>query len=280
MSISNRGNFCPHRFLAMRTMVKNLCRCGKDIRETMNTIFRKEFWRAFRDVIFPESCICCGAGLKRNNGISFCQICLQHVSLIQEPFCTTCGKPFDRSAGESHLCSFCLKKRWFFTRARAVVCYQGPVAAAVKTFKYKGRMYGLETFAALTRQFYMYHPQPEPDMILPVPLHPRRLRKRGFNQSLVLCRKLFSKSKTKINPLVLKRPHWTRPQTGLNGAERRRNVRNAFRVKNPEQITNKRILLVDDVFTTGSTVNECARILLKSKADEVEVFTFARVADR
>jgi ComF family protein len=153
------------------------------------------------------------------------------------------------------------------------------MAAAVRTFKYNGKMYGLETFAILARQYYMHHPEPEPDLIIPVPLHPARLRKRGFNQSLVFCRKLFSRSKAKIDPLVLQRPQWTRPQTGLNGAERRRNVRNAFQVKKPEKIKNKRILLVDDVFTTGSTVNECAMILLKNKAAEVEVFTFARVAD-
>ena len=247
---------------------------------TMSAIYWKEFWHAFRDVIFPESCLGCGKGLNRCNGISFCQICLQNVIFIQEPFCTTCGSPFAKSSGESHLCSFCLKKRWYFTQARAAVYYQGPVAAALKTFKFNGRMYGLETFAAMTRQYYLHHPRPEADLILPVPLHPRRLRKRGFNQSLVLCRKLFSKSKAKIEPLILERPHWTRPQTGLNRAERKKNVRNAFRVKNQEKIKNKRILLVDDVFTTGSTVNECARILLKNKAAEVEVFTFARVTEQ
>jgi len=246
----------------------------------MNNIFRKEFWQVFRNVIFPECCLGCGAGLKRYSEIAFCQACRQNVNLIQEPFCTTCGKPFDKSAGESHLCSLCLKSRWHFTHARAVVCYRGPVVEAVKNFKYNGKMYGLETFAALTRQYYKYHPRPKHDLILPVPLHPRRLRKRGFNQSLVLCRKLFPKSKEKIDPGVLVRPLWTRPQTGLNGAERRKNVKNAFRVNDPDRVENKRILLVDDVFTTGSTVNECALILLKNKAAGVEVFTFTRAAGR
>jgi ComF family protein len=166
------------------------------------------------------------------------------------------------------------------TQARAVVCYQAPVAEAVRIFKYNGKMHGLETFAALTRQYYLHHPLPEPEFILPVPLHPKRLRKRGFNQALVLCRKLFPKIKERIDSHVLERHQWTLPQTGLNGAERRRNVKNAFRIKNPEKIKNKKILLVDDVFTTGSTVNECARILLKNKAADVEVFTFARATDR
>ncbi len=154
------------------------------------------------------------------------------------------------------------------------------MAEAVKVFKYNGKMHGLETFAALTRQYYLHHPPPEPDFILPVPLHPKRLRERGFNQALVLGRKLFSKSKEKIDPHILDRHQWNRPQTGLKGAERRRNVKNVFRVKKPEKVKNKKILLVDDVFTTGATVNECARILLKNKAAGVEVFTFARATDR
>jgi len=246
----------------------------------MSNIFRTELWSDFLDIFFPECCLACSTGLKRRQDISFCQSCLQNVRLIRTPLCTTCGKPFEKSAGESHLCGYCLTHGWHFTQARAVVYYQTPVAEAVKGFKYNGKMYGLETFAALARQYYLYHPFPEPDLILPVPLHSKRLRKRGFNQALVLGRKLFSKSKEKIDPHILDRPQWTRPQTGLKGTERRRNVKNAFRVKKPEKIKNKKILLVDDVFTTGATVNECARILLKSKAAEVEVFTFARAIEQ
>ena len=140
-------------------------------------------------------------------------------------------------------------------------------------------MYGLETFAALARQYYLHQSMPEPDLILPVPLHPKRLRARGFNQALVLGRKLFPKNKKRIDPHVLERHQWTVPQTGLKRTERRRNVKNAFRIKNPEKIKNKKILLIDDVFTTGATVNECARILLKNKAADVEVFTFARAVE-
>jgi len=252
----------------------------KNNTEIQAMIIIKEFLQAFVNTIFPECCIGCGARLQGCSEISFCQACLQNVSFIQEPFCTTCGKPFDKSTGESRLCSFCLKSSWHFTHARAVVNYRGPVAEAIKIFKYHGKMFGLKTFATMTRQYCMYHPQPEHDVIIPVPLHPKRLRKRGFNQSLVLCRKLFPESKKKIAPRILLRQQWTRPQTGLNRAERRRNVRNAFRVKDPDKVKNKRILLVDDVFSTGSTVNECAMVLLKNKAAGVAVFTFARAADR
>ena len=232
------------------------------------------------DTFFPVACLSCGIGLQGGRNISFCQACLQDVRLILAPYCTTCGKPFNAAAGENHLCGYCLKHGWHFSRARAVVYYHAPVAEAVKVFKYNGKMHGLETFEALTRQYYQHHPLPAPDLILPVPLHPKRLRKRGFNQALVLGRKLFSKSKERIDPHVLERHQWTCAQTGLSGAERRRNVKNVFRIKNPEKVKNKKILLVDDVFTTGATVNERARILLQNKAKDVEVFTFARATDR
>jgi len=201
---------------------------------------------------------------------------VQDVRLIHEPICTVCGRPFDKAYGENHLCGSCLRRGWYFKRARAVVRYQGSIAEAVRSFKYNGRMHGITTFAALTQEYFLHQPRPQPDLILPVPLHPRRLRRRGFNQALLLGRRLFPQDRDKIDPHILERQTPTLPQTGLSASERRRNVRNAFRLRHPAKIRNKKILLVDDVFTTGATVNECARVLLKNKADEIEVFTFAR----
>ena len=88
--------------------------------DKIRRIFRTELWTALRDILFPERCLACGAGLQGCKDISYCQACLQNVRFIQEPFCTTCGKPFDNSAGESHLCGYCLKHEWHFTKARAV----------------------------------------------------------------------------------------------------------------------------------------------------------------
>jgi len=245
----------------------------------MRKIFRSELWLSFLDSIFPGHCLACGTGLKGRQEISYCGICLQSVRLIQEPFCTLCGKPFEKANGINHFCGSCLRKGWHFKQARAVVSYQPPITEAVKVFKYRGKMHGLATFTALSQHFFQQHPQEEPDLIIPVPLHIRRLRQRGFNQALILSQKIFSAYRGKINPHILERRHWNKPQTGLQGAERHRNVKNAFMVRRPENIYNKKILLVDDVFTTGATVNECARVLLKNKAATVSVFTFARVID-
>ena len=235
--------------------------------------------QAARDILFPLSCLGCSAVLQERQKISYCTTCLEDVRLLREPFCTTCGKPFDQAAGESHLCSYCLVNGRHFKQARAVVRYQPPVTEAVKMFKYRGKMHGLATFAALAQQYFVHQPLEQPDLLVPVPLHIKRLRQRGFNQALILCREIFPAYRDRVDPHVLERRFGTKPQTGLSAAERSRNVRNAFTVRRPEKIKNKKILLVDDVYTTGATVNECARVLNKSQAAEVHVFTFARTID-
>ncbi|MDX1774988.1 MAG: ComF family protein [Desulfobulbales bacterium] len=242
----------------------------------MGKSIRNGLWPALLDILFPERCLACGTGMKSHENISYCASCRQEIRLICEPFCITCGKPFDQAGGANHLCGFCLINDWHFQQARAAVGYRSPVTEAVKTFKYGGKMYGLATFAALAQQYLLAQPLPDPDVIVPVPLHNKRLRQRGFNQAFILSKKIFPEWKHKIDPHILFRHQWSRPQTSLTGAERRRNVKNAFKVGRPDKIKNKKVLLVDDVFTTGATVNECARVLMGSHASEVVVFTFAR----
>jgi ComF family protein len=245
--------------------------------DDMGNVMKVKLWEPLRDILFPQCCLACNIRLSGHGVVSFCQTCLEEVRLISEPFCSSCGKPFLKSAGGNHLCSNCLKGEYHFSRARAAVYYQGPIVEAVKEFKYNGRMHGLETFASIVSLHHKYYPFSEPEIIIPVPLHPARLKKRGFNQALVLCRRFFPHLKKKIEPFVLERQKKTESQTGKSSVERHRNVRGAFGVKKTDKLRGKNVLLVDDVFTTGATVNECAKILLKNRASEVEVFTFARV---
>jgi len=119
----------------------------------------------------------------------------------------------------------------------------------------------------------------KPDLIIPVPLHKKRLRQRGFNQALELARLFFPGEKRRIQPTILLRSRWTTPQTGLDGKHRRRNLAGAFQVRDARRVQGQRILLIDDVLTTGSTVNECARVLRQNGAGNVEVLTLARVFD-
>ena len=235
--------------------------------------------QAAREICFPASCLACKGDLQGRPDFLFCDSCMAQVCLIHAPLCTCCGKPFDKAAGASHYCSQCLTRPYHYKQARAVVKYLPPVAKAVQDFKYRSQTAGLSTFANLLNFHLRQSPLPEVDTIVPVPLHKKRLQQRGFNQALVLARKFFPQDLKKIAPLALERRAFTQPQTGLNKADRNRNVKNAFAVRQPGSIQNKKVLLVDDVYTTGATVNECARILIRSSAREVHVLTLARAVD-
>jgi len=243
----------------------------------MRTCFGK-LARACQDLCFPPACLACGARLPDSVGPLFCSACAVHVRLLNEPLCRCCGRPFPWAAGESHTCGPCLKKPWQFTAARAVLYYSEPVAQAVHAFKYRGNTTGLAPFRQLKDRLRHLDSLADADLIVPVPLHVHRLRERGFNQALLLARALFPAQRRRITPFLLTRTRLTVSQTGLSGGDRRRNLKNAFAVVAPEQVAGQRILLVDDIFTTGSTANECARTLRRAGALEVRVLTLARVS--
>lgn len=169
-----------------------------------------------------------------------------------------------------------MQQKWYFTRARSLVIYNEIVARAILSFKFGGKKEALKTFRTFKELSGMPEDIAHADFIVPVPLHEKRLRKRGFNQASLLALSFFPKEKDKIKNTMLFRKRKTIPQTGLDGSSRRKNIKNAFWVKDPEKIKGKNIILIDDVFTTGTTVNECARVLVKSGAKRVDVLTLAR----
>ena len=170
-----------------------------------------------------------------------------------------------------------------FVRARAWACYptqdseDHPLREVVQRFKY-GRKVSLGKPLARLMAIACRDLLPERalDVIIPVPLHPKRLRWRGFNQSVILARVVGSQWNLPIDPFVLVRPRETPPQTQLSEEERRRNVRRAFSVNPAKSIEGKSVLLIDDVYTSGATVNECSRALKRGGAREVYVLTLAR----
>ncbi len=148
---------------------------------------------------------------------------------------------------------------------------------AIQRFKYNSETHLISSLGALLSSFAKeWVPNPNNFLTIPVPLHRRRLRERGFNQSLLLAKVLASYLGTQLDYLSLIRKRYTRAQTGLKREERRKNVKDAFSVLNSEIIEDKNIILVDDVFTTGHTLNECARTLKKSGAIAVICLTLAR----
>jgi ComF family protein len=236
------------------------------------------------DWLYPARCRACGGGIVGRDSQYFCAGCWSEIRLVSHPLCTVCGRPFLDASGDDHVCGVCLTRRCRFNAARAWACYpreeiaEDPLRQVIQKFKY-GRKVSLgkslgRLMANGCEEFLNNRPI---DTIIPVPLHPKRLRWRGFNQSVLLARQVSRAYRLPMDPFALVRDKPTLAQTQLSEEERRKNVRGAFSVHSLESVQGKAILLVDDVYTSGATVNECSRVLLRARAKEVYVLTLARV---
>lgn len=241
----------------------------------------------------PDYCGVEGSPFDRLSKFSFeallapylCHGCLTGFRPVRSPLCTMCGIMFRSREDNDHLCGNCIRQPKKFYRARAVGLYTPGFIELVHKFKYAGRTQLAMPFGILMLAAYLRNWKPDDiDLIIPVPLHRKRLRQRGFNQAFLLVSNWgriagemnlrLAGVATEKKALVRKRH--TAPQTGLGRADRKRNIKKAFGIAEPAKINNKRLLLVDDVYTTGATVNECAGVLLKNGAERVDVLTLAR----
>lgn len=234
---------------------------------------------AILTVLYPHRCLACAKIITRQQ--SFCVTCQQFIYPIHSPFCLRCGLPFTTTIGPDHLCTRCQSQPPAFRQARAWALYQTggttpqPLSEAIQRFKYHRRLSTGKELAQLGGSHVPFQSQ-QYDCVIPVPLHVKRLRWRGFNQSLLLARAIGRRLQVTVDPLLLERTRPTLPQTQFNEQQRHTNVRGAFAVTDPARVQGKFLLLIDDVYTSGSTVNECARVLRKAGATAVDVFTLAR----
>lgn len=239
--------------------------------------------------LYPHRCLGCEAIIASED--LFCPTCEQAVCPLVTPLCERCGVPF--LTGPDRSCGRCLRQPPAFARARAWAYYESaahtvqPLSAAIKRFKYGRNMSTGKLLAQLCVMHFGATDLPlgtSPyDLILPVPLSLDRLRWRGFNQSLLLAQAIGKSYRISVDPFRLTRMRPTLPQTRLTESERKSNVRGAFCVvaqNGQNSLKRKRVLVVDDVYTSGATVEECARVLYKSGAREVDVFTLARAVFR
>lgn len=240
--------------------------------------------RSFIDLIYPPRCTVCSAFIQENNeffnqkAFSLCRECLNDFTPIASPLCPICGMPFSVGS-EDHVCEACLKKRPFFDRTRAPFLYDGRLMTAIHRFKYGGRSHLAGTLGPLLASFATSRFDDLTDpLVMPIPLHPKRLRERGFNQSLLLARPVAKELKAELDFLSLRRIRYTLPQIGLKSDERRKNVRRAFVLHAGKSVQDRTVILVDDVATTGSTLNECSRVLKKAGAEKVFGLVLARTA--
>lgn len=235
------------------------------------------FLRALLDTFFPPLCHVCRSFVPDAGGIHLCAACRDKVAPVRSPLCPVCGLPFATEDGIDHPCGPCLTTRPPFDAARSAARFEGPVQALIHRFKYGGKVHLARPLGLLAAESLSdFVPAGGADFIVPVPLHRRRLRERGFNQAQLLGRVLAKQWRIPLSVDNLRRIRWTEPQTGLAADDRRRNVRGAFRVADPSRFRERRLLLVDDVYTTGGTVTECARALKAAGAGEVLAVTVAR----
>ncbi|MBW1776068.1 MAG: ComF family protein [Deltaproteobacteria bacterium] len=272
------------------------------------------WWAPFRDALFPPRCLICGVfhdsrpdpdqvrgtdamddsrlfktpfadGMAHVLGSFACPVCMPEFIPIASPLCPVCGVMFPGGQGPDHLCPACDKTVRAFGKARALGAYEQGWMKAVHRLKYDGKIQlgrplGLLLFSAFCR---IWETDPV-DRIIPVPLNRRRLKERGFNQAWLLVRDWPRYSRKtgrpdfeyRISDDVLVRTRWERSQTGLGKKERAAGIRDAFAVKSPAKVKGERILLVDDVHTTGATVEACATALTRAGARQVDVLTLAR----
>jgi ComF family protein len=219
-------------------------------------------------LFFPTLCPVCGKNSDLLKESPFCSGCWSLIARYSGPHCRICSLPLPSEYAS--VCGTCLKETPPFSRAMTFGVYEGVLAEAIHQLKFYGQRRLAQPLGALlfTLDF------PAVDGIVPVPLHRRNLRKRGFNQSLLLARILSRKLGVPLFMDILTKTRLTPPQVGLSAKERVMNIRNAFAVNG--HIKNLRLFLVDDVMTTGATVSECSKQLRKAGAKEVIVLTLAR----
>lgn len=237
----------------------------------------KRWLNAALGLVYPEVCQVCGEQRAGPAESFICQECRATVRFIEPPFCARCGLPFEGEITGSFECSNCRERDWPFVRARSAVVAQGKLLDVIHRYKYNRAMW-FEPFLAdlLVRKAKPELALETWDFIIPVPLHPTKLREREFNQAERLARRLSAETGIPLQTRWLRRVLPTKTQTLLSREERLANVKRAFSLRGVPPVAGKRLVLVDDVFTTGATTAACAEILHGAKAASVCVWTVAR----
>ena len=229
-------------------------------------------------LLFPASCPACGTAVEEVRRCPLCPPCAGRITPPAPPWCGRCGKSLAGLGAGVTVCAACrVKKSFPVDQAVSAAAYETPVKELVACLKYEGKL-SVAPFLAelLTREIRRHLGEDPADLIVPVPLHPVRLRERSFNQSVILAQQLAWKTGLPCfnKGLIRRRP--TRPQTELSALQRRGNMRGAFALGTIPRLQSARVLLIDDVFTTGATAEACARVLKEAGAGRVVLASVAR----
>lgn len=221
------------------------------------------------DAVFPPACPVCGRPLGYDGGQRerICRECMHKIKYIKEPYCIKCGKQIDSEADE--YCYDCKRKKHSYDRGVAVYLYTDAVKQSIYRFKYKNKREYASFYAHEAADRYEgLIAQWGIDVIIPVPMFPAKQRRRGYNQAELIARELGKCLNIPVNTEILTRSKKTIPMKELNDIERRKNVENAFNIQ-INVVKYKKILLVDDIYTTGATIDQCSKVFKQHSAEAV-----------
>ncbi|MCE3233438.1 MAG: competence protein ComF [Rickettsiaceae bacterium] len=234
----------------------------------------KPLFKSALDTIFPPQCMACRKFVQEKGGL--CHSCWEAIDFISSPQCDKCGVPFELATHTELLCGKCISDAPKYYKARAVFLYDDSSSSIITRFKYGDQIHTSSSFAKWMVRVGQ-EVLKDADVVVPVPLHKRRLFSRRYNQSALLANSIGVEAGIDACNDMLLRVKNTKPQAGLTLNQRAVNVKGAFALnpKHKAKVIGKNVILVDDVITTGSTINACVNALLKAGAGQVSVLTLA-----
>lgn len=233
------------------------------------------WWNGLLDVFFPRSCLDCGNPVEGNRFAYLCASCSRRVIYAGPPCCQTCGYPVYGQVESARSCPHCIHLEPAYEAGRVAALFQGPVRSLIHALKYEQAEFVVPDLARLASESPDYLAFVRDAILVPVPLHPRKLRERGYNQSDLIARAVCRAAGGGTRRAgLLERVLDTPSQTRYARKERQTNLKNAFAlVKDAPIMAAERYVIVDDVFTTGSTLNACAEVLRRSGVRRIDVAT-------
>ena len=234
------------------------------------------WWRSLIRVLYPANCILCKTSLLLDE-LHLCLLCRQKVQPLPKPLCLKCARPVP-SYDPYATCSSCRSERPYYDRGFALMEYDESTKLIFHQIKFEKKPWLFEIYADLLKNLSASVQFQDYEMMIPVPLDGRREQKRGFNQAVFIAKMMTQMDPSNHLPIqkLIKKIKKTAPQSQLRRNQRLTNLNGAFKLEETNPISGKNILLIDDIFTTGSTINECARILKEHGAQRVDFFTIAR----
>ncbi len=237
----------------------------------------KLFFQSLVDLLYPQHCLICSEAIIDSSYESACKACLEKICINVSPLCNKCGFPLKGVSAKNGSCSKCRNKLYYFDRALSVSEYSGITKKCIQLLKYKRKLKIGKNLSRIMLEFLKAHFNiASIDLITAVPLHKTKLKERGFNQSELFADFIRLNLNLPASFNNLRRVRNTLSQYQLSLEKRQLNIKDAFDCNDKSFFKNKSVLIVDDIFTTGATLNECSRVLKNAGAKKVYTLTMAR----